>query len=213
MMTQELLQRACSYLVEHPEELARIVRNAVELRFGIPLAALRWAASQAAGRRAPTDVVIEAAPPGIRVAGTVAVMGSKVRASALIFVDDIRVTPDELRVELRLAEVSLVLIEGDESPLAALVNSGALDLSKLGNLVGAFPRKPAFLLEAHDDRIVLDLKRHPALQGARAERLLALITPLVTITAVKTAAEHLDVELGVLREGLGAAVASWRNLL
>lgn len=202
----------CSYFLEHPEELTRIVRNAAALRFGIPLAALRWAASQAKGRRAPTDITIEAAPPGIRVAATVPLMGTEVRASALVVVDDIQLNADELRVELRVTEVDLTLVEGGESPLAALVQSGALDLSKLGNLIGAMPRRPDFLLEADGDRIVLDLKKHPLMQGPRAEKLLGLITPLLTITAVSTAEEHLDVELSLLQRGLGAAVASWKTL-
>lgn len=212
MLNPEVLQRACNYLVEHPDELVRILRNAAELRFGVPLAALRFAAAQARGRRAPTDVEIEAVPPGIRIAATVLAMGTKLRAGALIFIEGIRVGRDELRVELRLSDVSLVLLEESDSPLAALLRSGALDLQKLGNLVAVMPRRPEFLVEARDDRVVLDLKRHPAFAGSGVERLLALVTPLVTITGVKTDVEHLDVELGVLKKGLAGALSSWRSL-
>jgi hypothetical protein len=212
MLNPEVLQRACNYLAEHPEELVRMLRNAAGLRFGVPLAALRFMASRATGRRAPTDIEIEAVPPGIRIAASVELMGAKMRAGALIFVEQIRLGTDELRIELRVSDVSLRLLERSDSPLAALIQSGALDLEKLGNLVAVMPRRPAFLVDASGDRIVIDLKRHPAFSGERVERLLGLITPLVTVTGVQTDLEHLDVELGVLSRGVAGAVASWRAL-
>jgi hypothetical protein len=152
-------------------------------------------------------------PPGIRVGATLELRGARVRASALVFVDGIRLSSDELRLELRVAEVALVLLNESASPLAALIRSGALDLTKPGNLVAVMPRRPDFLVEAKGDRIVLDLKRHAAFSGRRMETLLSLITPLVTVTGVATDREHLDVELGVLDQGVGAAVASWRSLI
>jgi hypothetical protein len=151
-------------------------------------------------------------PPGIRIAASVELMGAKMRAGALIFVEQIRLGTDELRIELRVSDVSLRLLERSDSPLAALIQSGALDLEKLGNLVAVMPRRPAFLVDASGDRIVIDLKRHPAFSGERVERLLGLITPLVTVTGVQTDLEHLDVELGVLSRGVAGAVASWRAL-
>jgi hypothetical protein len=213
MLKPEVLRTVGNYLVEHPDELVRIVRNAASLRFGVPLAALRWIAARVGGRRAPTDLAIEAVPPGIRVGATLELMGARVRASALVFVDGIRLSSDELRLELRVAEVALVLLNESPSPLAALIRSGALDLTKPGNLVAVMPRRPDFLVEAKGDRIVLDLKRHAAFSGRRMETLLSLITPLVTVTGVATDREHLDVELGVLDQGVGAAVASWRSLI
>jgi hypothetical protein len=213
MLEPRVLRTVGSYLVEHPDELVRILRNAASLRFGVPLAALRWVAARAGGRHAPTDVRIEAVPPGIRVGATLPIMGALVRASALIFVDGVRLGPSELRLELRFTDVELELLEHSKSPLASLLRSGALDLTKLGNLVAVMPRRPAFLVEAEGDRIVIDLKRHPAFQGARTETLLALITPLVTVTGVATDSEHVDVELGVLEQGAAAAIAAWRSIL
>ena len=213
MLKPVMLQGVVAYLMEHPNELARIVKNAAELKLGVPLAALRWLATRIPGRRAPTDVLIEAVPPGVRITATLELMGAEVRASGLLFVEDVQVDPETLRVEVRLADVSLNLLGDSPSPLGALISSGALDLSKLGNLVGAFPRRPPFILEAKDDRIVLDLKRHPALQGGRAELFLALVTPLVTVTGVRADTEHLDVEFGVLRDGFGGVMNTWRSLL
>ncbi len=213
MLKPEVLTAMGNYLVEHPHELVRVLRKAGALKFGLPLAAFRWIASRAKGRRLPTDVVIEAVPPGVRVAATIELMGARLRASSLVFVDGVSLRSEELRVELRFAEARLILLEESNSPLAALIRSGALDLTKLGNLVAVMPRRPDFLVEAKGDRVVLDLKRHPAFAGQRMETLLGLITPIVTVTGVATDNEHLDLEFGVFERGLAVAVAAWRALL
>jgi hypothetical protein len=44
---QETVEAVRSYLRTHPEELGRAVRSALGLRFGVPLAALRWLGLQA----------------------------------------------------------------------------------------------------------------------------------------------------------------------
>jgi len=74
-------------------------------------------------------------PPGLRVGATIDLMGTPVRAGADIFIERVSITPDELRFEIRLDKVSLkVADDAPESPIAALLRSGALDLSKPGNL-------------------------------------------------------------------------------
>lgn len=216
MLDAEVLRTVGSYFVEHPEELVRIARNAAALKFGVPLAAVRWLATRAGatGRRAPSDVLIEAVPPGVRVGATLELMGTRLRASALIFVEELSLRTTELRVELRLAEVSLSLLDESDSPLGALIRSGALDLTKVGNLVGVMPRRPSFLVEAKGDRIVLDLKRHPKLtQNGRAERLVGLVTPIVNVRAVESDREHLDIVLKVFPQGLATALATIRAYL
>ncbi len=213
MRQTEVLTAAGKYLAEHPEELIRIARNAVAMRVGVPLAALRWVFARNKGRRLPTDLVVEAVPPGIRLGATVEVMGAKLRASSLIFVEHLRVSAEELRIELRFGETELKLLGESSSPLAALIRSGALDLTKLGSLVAFMPKRPEYIVEAKEDRIVLDLKRHPALSSARADLLLRLITPIVTVTKVGTDGEHLDLDLAVFEDGVRAAVGAIRELL
>lgn len=212
MLKPEVLAAVGNYLLDNPRELLRVVRNAASSRVGVPLAALRWVAARA-GRRAPTDIEIEAVPPGIRIGATLELMGARLRASGIVFVEGVQLGPEQLRIELRFAEAQLDLLNETDSPLAALIRSGALDLTKLGNLVSVMPRRPKFLVEAKDDRVVLDLKRHPALAGHRVGTLVALLTPLITVTGVTSDAEHVDLELGVLERGLTAALASWRALL
>lgn len=199
-----VVEATFTYLKEHPEELLRVLRSATALRFGLPIPALRWLLGRAGGQRAPKDMEIAATPPGVRVAGSFELMGTPLRASANVYVERVRIAKDELRFEIRLANVQLrVLDDRVESPLAALLRSGALDLSKPGNLVAYMPKRPPILVEAREDRITLDLFRHPKLASdARLRRLLALVVPFVTVRAVETEDDHLDVALRPFPSGV-----------
>ena len=211
---KEILAAAGGYLKQHPDEIVRALRNAAGLRLGVPLEALRWLAAQAKGKRAPKDVELEAVPPGIRASATVNAMGTPVRAAATIFVERVSVNAEELRFELRVRDVSLKVLDGKtDSPLAGLLNSGALDLSKPGDLVGFMPKRPPVLVEAQGDRLVIDLKKHPKLSNGKAERVLQLITPLVTVLGISTDPGHLDVSLGAFPEGFAQAISAVRRAL
>jgi hypothetical protein len=210
-----IAEAVVAYLRAHPEELMRVVKNAVGLRFGVPMAALRWALGRQKGPRAPTDLEISAVRPGIRVAGSFEVMGTPLRGSAEIFVEDVRMSGDELRLDIRLKNLQLKVI-GDhiESPLAALLRSGALDLSKPGNLLAFMPKRPAMLVSAKDDRLSLDLMRHPKFAAdARLRKLLAMVVPFVAVRAVEAENDHLDFTLRAFPEGVAGAVVSVRRVL
>jgi len=213
MFEPELLQKLGSYLFQHPDELLRIARNAALFKFGVPLAAVRWAVLRNGGQRLPRDLSLEAVPPGLRIGMSLELMGTPLRASAVMFIEGIRLAPEELRIELRLNEVRLALVGESSSPLAALIRSGALDLTKVGNLVSVMPKRPAFLVEAKGDRIVLDLKRHPAFAGQRVEKLLGLVTPLISVKGVATDNEHIDLQFDLLRQGVSGALDAWKTLL
>jgi hypothetical protein len=209
------VQAVVRYLRRHPEEFVRAARSAAALRVGIPLDALRWLAAQPRSPRAPRDVVIEAVPPGLRVSATVDLMGNVVRASGVLCLDHVDLGRERMLVQLRLREVTLeVLEELADSAVATLIKSGALDLSKPGNLAAYMPRRPAMLVEAEDDRVVLDLRKHPKLaDNARARRLLELFIPVLTVRQVETNDEHLDVQLTGFPAGFGEALESWRRVL
>ncbi|HVZ36373.1 MAG TPA: hypothetical protein VG963_28285 [Polyangiaceae bacterium] len=211
MLDRDVLQTFGNYLVQHPEELIRGLRNATLLRLGVPLAALRWVAERSGGPGRPTDVSLEAVPPGLRIGMTVAAMGTPLRVSGLVLVDAIQLGSDALRIELRVREVTLRLLGASDSPLAALIQSGALDLGKIGNLVAVMPRRPAFLVEAKGERIVLDLKQLPALGGPMVEQLVRLITPLLTVKGAGTDLEHLDIQFDVLSRGMDGALQPWKE--
>ncbi|MDX2054037.1 MAG: hypothetical protein SFV15_16675 [Polyangiaceae bacterium] len=203
------------YLREHPEEILRALKNLIALRLGVPLAALRWFAAQPR-RKGPQAVEIEAVPPGIRVAASIDLMGTPVRAGATIFIESIDLSDVEFRVAVRVADVKMkVLDDTVESPVAALLRSGALDLSKPGNLVAYMPKRPPLLVEAKGDRVVVDLFKLPKVaKSARMRKAVALLQPLVTVGGIHTdSAEHLDVEFRPFPHGIGNVVQLIRSRL
>lgn len=210
-----MVEAAGGYLKRHPEELLRVVKNAAGLRFGLPIDALRWLAGQVKGKKAPKDVQVEAVPPGIRASAIVDLAGTAVRAAATIFIERVHLAPDELRFELRLRDVKLELTDPKaETPVATLLKSGALDLSKPGNLAAFMPKRPAMLVDAHDDVIVLDVMKHPKLaDNAKAQRLIETVTSLVTVKGIETDREHLDVLLSAFPRGFSSAVEALRPAL
>ena len=131
------LRAGFEYLKRNPTELITVARHAAGFRMVVPLDALRWmVANSPQNKKAPQDVVIGEKPPAITFGATIDLMGTKVRANAAIKVEELRLSPEELRVTLRLSDVKMEVIgDGGTSPVAALLTSGALDLSKPGNLV------------------------------------------------------------------------------
>ena len=59
-----------------------------------------------------------------------------------------------MRIGMRLSDVKLALLGESDAPVATLIKSGALDLSKPGNLVKFLPKRPPAIVEAEGDRIV-----------------------------------------------------------
>lgn len=209
-----LLLAASGYVRENPGEIVRAARNAVALRFGLPLDALRYLASQARGKRAPKNVELDAVPPGLRASATIDLMGTSVRAAASVFIERVAIEPDSVRIEVRLADVSLKVLGDSDSPVAALIKSGALDLSRPGNLAAYMPKRPPVLVEAEGDRIVIDLMKHPKLrENARARRAVGIVSRLVAIAAIETDPRHLDVALRPFPHGTSDALAALRGAL
>ncbi len=210
MSAPKLLRAAARYVRDNPRALVKAAVDAKSLRFGVPIAALRWAVAQGRpSKKAPKDIEIGASPPAIRFGATVDAMGTPVRASGAIRVDEVSVSADSIRIGIRVNGLELTLLGESESPLATLIKSGALDLSKPGNLVKVLPKRPAAIVEAGGDRIVVDLLRVPALaKSLRLRRALAVITPLLGIRAVETDGDVLYVVLratpGGIREALSA---------
>jgi hypothetical protein len=207
------LRAAARYLRENPREIVKTARDATSLRFGVPIVALRWAASKAAtGKRAPKDVAIDAVPPAMRLAATIDAMGTPIRAKATLRIDEVRVSEAEMRVAVRIREIQLDLPSDVQSPLSALIRSGALDLSRPGDLVKFLPKKPPALVEAEGDRIVLDLLKLPALgENPRVRRALALISPVLGIRAIETDGERLYVALRATPARLPEVIATARR--
>jgi hypothetical protein len=202
-------ERAIAWVRNHPEDLIGAALDAVGLKLTVPLDALRFLVSRMNGKNAPEDLEIVAVPPGLRVGATVTAMKTRLRASGTLLVDEMRVGPSELRFAVRLRHVSLAVLGKSDSPVATLVNSGALDLSRPGKLVASLPKRPPFVVEADGDRLVIDLMRDPKL-ARRVGRVAAIVTPLLTVTSVESKGDALTLQLACLPDGFGAAVDSIR---
>jgi len=206
-----MLKAAVGYVRKNPEEVVRAAVNATGLRFGIPLATLRWFAGQLTGAKAPKDVEISSAPPALRFSAVVDAMGTPVRASAAVKIDEVTITEDSVRIGVRLREVKLALVGESDSPVATLIKSGALDLSKPGNLVKFVPKKPPAVVEAEGDRVVIDLMKVPKLaNNPNVRKLLGLISPVLGIRAIETDRDHLYVKLRATPAGLPEALGKLR---
>jgi len=95
-----------------------------------------------------------------------------------------------------------------------LIKSGALDLSRPGNLVKHMPDLPPVLVEATGNRIILDLMRHPKIGGSSQVRnAVSLATSILTIHGVETDDSHLDVSFRALPEGVFHAAREVRRHL
>ena len=207
-----MLQAAVGYVRKNPDEVVRAAVNATGLRFGVPIATLRWFAGQIKGAKAPKDVEITSAPPALRFSAVVDAMGTSVRASAAIKIDEVTITEESLRIGVRLREVKLALVGDSESPVATLIKSGALDLSKPGNLVKFIPKRPAAVVEAEGDRVVIDLMKVPKLANdPKIRRALAVLSPVLGIRAIETDRDHLYVKLRATPAGLPEALGKLRE--
>jgi hypothetical protein len=207
---QKALRSAGRFMVKNPLSVLQVARHAASLRLAVPLDALRWFVENTPpSKKSPTDVSITAQPPAIHVGATLELMGSKLRASAAVAVEELRIDPDEMRLTLRLSRVEMRVLDRSETPIAGLIKSGALDLTKPGNLVNFMPKKPPALIEAHDDLLVLDLMKVPKLGNNLALRkVLARLTPVLNVAALKTEGDFLIVALRATPQGFPRALAA-----
>ncbi len=207
-----LARHAADYLKKHPEEILRILRGALGLRFGVPMDAIRYFAREfGGGPKAPKDVVIEAAPPGIRVGATVDAMGTALRVLAVVYVEELDISTTQLRIGIRIEGLTLNVLGDSSSPVAGLIKSGALDLSKPGNLVAFMPKRPAALVDAKDDRLVVDLMKVPKIaENPKLKQALSVVTPVLGVRALRTKDDHLDLHLKADISGIPVAIAAAR---
>jgi hypothetical protein len=214
MNPRAIARAAIGYVRKNPEELVRAAVNAATLRFGLPIAALRWAAEQAGtGKKMPKDIELEAVPPALRCAATIDAMGTPVRAVGSVKIDEVRIEEGAFVLGVRVRDLKLTVLDDSvASPVAMLIKSGALDLSKPGNIVNYLPKKPEAILEASGDRIVVDLLKIPQLaKNPRFRMALKALSPVLGVHAVETEADHIYLRLNPKPRGLLAAARSFRG--
>ena len=212
-MAQKALAAAGGYLRRNPSEIARTARNLIGLRWGLPVDALRWFMEQAAKGGKIEDPVITEVPPGLRVTASVDLMKTPVRASAVVFIDRVQIDPDQIRLVIRLDEIWLEVIGDAATPVAALLRSGALDLSKPGELA-KYMDLPPVIVEANDNKLTLDLMREPRIgENPVVRQALSIITPLLTMHGIESDDDHLNVVFRAFPRGVGEAAGALRTHL
>lgn len=204
---------AAQYLREHPEEFLRAAKNAAAFKLGVPLAALRFLAEELGGDKVPKDLFLEVRPPGIFARASLELMQTPLLASGTLIVDHVDTSGEALRVDLRIVDLRLTVKEASTpTPLAALLQSGALDVSRPGDLLAYMPKKPKLILEAQGDRLTLDLMQHPALAKEPLRKALGAALSLLTVDRIQTADAHVDVALRALPRGAAHAVQELKKL-
>ena len=210
---KEFFESATNYLKGHPEEVARILRSSFGLRFGVPLAAFRWLVERLVDDVDGLDPEITACPPGLRIGMTLEKMETRIRFSSIIYVSRVDVSSSQIRLELRFEEVSLKILSEKKTVVSALVKSGALNISQLGQLISELPGMPPVIVEAADNRIVFDLLQSQQLDNRVVRHLVGLWSSLITVDGVETETDHLDVVFRALPRGRTAAMNSVRQHL
>ena len=203
-----------AYIRAHPEEVSRVVRGGLGLRFGMPLAALRWLMTHLVDDARGIDPVVEARPPGLFIAATTEKMETRMRVSAVVYVTRIRVDDLRARMELRVDDLHIDILSERKTVISALIRSGALDVSQVGNVVRELPKIPDFVVEAEGQRLVIDLMRAPSLAGNPVVRhAVGLTSALVTVQGVETEDDHVDMQLRAFPRGTRSAVRAFRSHL
>jgi hypothetical protein len=208
------LRSAGRFVVKNPTTMLSMARHALGMRVAVPLDAVRWfIANTPPSRKAPQDVTISTKPPAIAVGATIDLMGTTVRAGASIRVDRIEVGEETFKVTLRISDVTMKVLGDSMTPVAGLIKSGALDLSKPGNLAKFMPKRPAVLVEAHDDIVVLDLMQNPKFAAnERVRMLLGTVTPVLQVSSMTTDGDFLVLQFKASPFGLPRAFNAARTL-
>lgn len=211
---RSVLEAAGRYIQSHPEELARVFHNALALRFGLPLAAYRWLLDQLLAGGEARGVQIEAIPPGLRVSGNVVLEDTPLFAGADLYVERVQLGPELMQLVLRVENVRMKAHGERKTHLSALINSGALDLSNVGNFIAHLPDIPDFLQASRDNRVIVDFMQVPALaDNQRVREALGLLTAIVTVDGIETDDQHLDVHLRPLPDGVSPALSAANSVV
>ncbi len=208
---RKILDAAAGYLQRNPDEVARFVRSSLGLRFGVPIAAFRWLIENLVKDVAALDPEITAVPPGLRVGVTFEKMETRLRFNATLFVSRIDVSADQILVELRMEGVNLRVLSEKKTIVSALLKSGALDISQIGNLVNELPGLPPVIASAKGNRLVFDVLRSPQLDNDVVRSLVAVWSSLITVDGVQTDDDHLDVVFRALPRGVRAPASAVRR--
>lgn len=208
------LRSAAGFAFRNPSTLFAMAKHAVGMKIAIPLDAVRWfIANTPPSQKAPQDITITSRPPAVAIGMTVELMGTPLRANTKITVEAIEVSSERLQVSIALNDTELKVLGESSSPIAGLLRSGMLDLSKPGNLLKFMPKRPDVLVDAHDNVIVLDLFKNPRIRANDAvRRTLAILSPVLQVSGLSTDGDYLIVSLHPNAGGVQRAFAAVKQL-
>ena len=209
MKAPEVLRAARRFIVSRPDEVWRAAKNLTELKVGLPIDVFRWLGNMAEESGKVKDLQIDAVPPGVRIAASVSAMKTPLRFATTAYIDRVDFSEEKLELEIRLEGTSLNMDGDAETPVATLVKSGALDLSRPGSLIKFLPKRPPIIVDASDNRITLDLMRDKRLADSFwARKAVGTLTSFLTLESAHSSTSHFDVSFKALPQGLRGAMSS-----
>ena len=208
---RDAVTSASRYVVQNPGMIARMLAHAIAFRLPVPLDAIQWVAATLDSGSSAQPMTVESAPPGLKFQGTIAIMGNAMMASAVVNIAEVQLAPDVFKVRVVVAELHLEAEEAN-SPLAQLLKSGALDLTKPAGLLKFMGNKPDVIADAHVDTFDLDLLKIPAIAHNDAiRRALNAFTPVVTVSEIFSQDDLLLVAFQAIPGGIPNTVAAVRE--
>jgi hypothetical protein len=212
-MIFNLLKSAGRYAAANPRLLGEIARNALHGRLTVPLDLLRWAATLLPpGGSTPGDITVVAQPPALGLGATANLMGTQLRVDAALIIDALETSAEQFKVTLRVRDLRASVLNNLDGNLAKLLKSGVLNLSKPASLLNFVPKKPPAILEAKEDRFVIDLLKFPEVANNPAIRkALAALTPILAIGEIRTENDNLVIGLKAMPRGLRDSFAALRG--
>ena len=209
---RRMLGVAGGWLRRNPGEVLRVARNALRWRFGVPLDVLRWLAAEFGGTKV-WDVAVQARGPGLFIQTCVEQMQTPLKIACVVTVEEVHFDATQARVAVRLSELAVTLLDEQcQTAVAALLRSGLLDLTRPANLLRHMPGRPEVLVDAAEDRLVLDLMKAPKLaRNLGLRRGLSWAATMLRIVSVEAVEDHLDVVIEPLPRGIGPLLGRVRG--
>ncbi len=186
-------RNAFGFFVSHPLFLVQSAKNAVHRELTIPLALLQWAIDRRPRGKGPERIELYAADPALGLRLTVDLYGTKLDVSCELTIESIAPRAESLNLALRVRNLKLSAPKG--SPAEMMTQS--LDLSRPAALMNMMPQKHAALVEAQDDRFVLDLLKIKALANNVVLRRVLTALSFLSIAGARADGDVLALHLDV----------------
>jgi hypothetical protein len=186
-------RNALGFFVSHPLFLVSAARNAVHRELTLPIALLQWAIDRRPRGKGPERIELFSADPALGLRLTVDLYGTKVDVSCALTIESIAPRRDALEVALRVHNLKVEAPQG--SPAAMMVQS--LDLSRPAALMAMMPQKHAALVDARDERFVLDLLKIRALGNNPVLRRVLIALSFLTVEGARAEGDALALRIDV----------------